>query len=109
MQYRRAEWNKVSSKHIHMYTLTHMCIINIYMYILLTHSSPVVPPHRHRLKGTSTLHDSINSIDHDTADPQWSRLPGQSCAVPNKVETYLMTGSGGCSTLSFSRSGRYRQ
>ena len=81
------------------------------MYILLTPllSSPTVPPHRHRLKGASTLHDSINSIDHDTADPQWSRLPGQSCAVPNKVETYLMTGSGGCSTLSFSRSGRYRQ
>ena len=85
---------------------------NQYLHVHFTHSllsSPAVPPHRHRLKGTSTLHDSINSIDHDTADPQWSRLPGQSCAVPNKVETYLMTGSGGCSTLSFSRSGRYRQ
>ena len=34
-------------------------------------------PLRHRLKGASALHDSINSIDHDAANPQWSRLSGQ--------------------------------
>ena len=39
--------------------------------------------------------------------PQWSRLPGQPCGIPDKLTTTLSTGTGGCSALSFSPSGRY--
>lgn len=44
--------------------------------VSINYANPLTPL-RHRLKGASALHDSINSIDHDAANPQWSRLSGQ--------------------------------
>ncbi|XP_019863058.1 PREDICTED: jouberin-like, partial [Amphimedon queenslandica] len=82
---------------------------------VLRSTSPLVPEsssegltklRSSRLKGV--LHESINSLDDGlNADPQWTRLPGQPCAVPSKLDQYLLTGSNGCSALSFSHSGRF--
>ena len=37
----------------------------------------------------------------------WTRLPGQICKVPNKLNKSLKAGRNGCSVLRFSNDGRW--
>ncbi|XP_063719977.1 jouberin-like isoform X2 [Symsagittifera roscoffensis] len=52
----------------------------------------------------SDVHDEDDKLSSDP--PEWSRLPGQICKVPNKQLKSLKAGKTGCSIVRFSNEGR---